>query len=108
MFTERQKMAKKSSASSRREKLVSVRAEDIFNKPLSQAQRRALERLKAMPESEIDYSDIPPLTDEQLASGFRPKTKQSIACNWIAMYSDGSGGMERDTRHESTKYSVLR
>jgi hypothetical protein len=58
---ERQKMAKKSSPSFRRERLVSVRAEDIFNKPLTQAQRRALERLKAMPESEIDYSDIPPL-----------------------------------------------
>jgi uncharacterized protein (DUF4415 family) len=89
-------MAKKSSASSRREKLVSVRAEDIFNKPLSQAQRRDLERLKAMPESEIDYSDIPPLTDEQLASGFRPKTKQSIAVQldrdvlrWLRRYGAG-------------------
>ena len=26
-----------------------------------------LERLAAMPDSKIDYSDIPPLSDEQLA-----------------------------------------
>jgi uncharacterized protein (DUF4415 family) len=89
-------MAKKSSVSSRRERLVSVKAEDIFNKPLSQAQRRDLERLKAMPESEIDYCDIPPLTNEQLASGFRPKAKQSIAVQldpdvlrWIRRHGAG-------------------
>jgi uncharacterized protein (DUF4415 family) len=60
-------MAKKSSASSRPGKLVRVKAEDILNKPLSKRQRAMLNRLAAMPDSEIDYSDIPPLTDEQLA-----------------------------------------
>ena len=29
-----------------------------------------------MPDSEIDYSDIPPLTDEQLAAAFSEKSKQ--------------------------------
>lgn len=34
-----------------------------------------LKRLKEMPDFEIDYSDIPPLTDEQLASARRPAKK---------------------------------
>ncbi len=63
---------KKRSVSSRPEKLVSVKAEDILGKPLSREQRAALARLKALPDSQIDYSDIPPLTDAQLAGGFRP------------------------------------
>jgi uncharacterized protein (DUF4415 family) len=32
-----------------------------------------------MPDSEIDYSDIPPLAEEQLANAFRPRDKQLIA-----------------------------
>ena len=60
-------MAKKSSASSRPEKLVRVSAERIFNKPLTKVQRDRLARLAKKPDSEIDVSDIPPLTDEQLA-----------------------------------------
>lgn len=46
---------------------MSVKAEDILNKPLIRKQQTALKRLKQMPDSEIDYSDIPPLTDEQIA-----------------------------------------
>ena len=60
-------MAKKLSGSSRRGKLIRVKAEDIFGKPLSKQQQEMLSRLAARPESEIDYSDIPELTDEQLA-----------------------------------------
>ena len=89
-------MAKKSSASSRQEKLVSAKAEDIFNKPLKKTQQKALQRLKDMPDSEIDYSDIPPLTDEQLASAFRPRSKQLIAVRldrdvleWLKGYGEG-------------------
>jgi uncharacterized protein (DUF4415 family) len=69
-------MAKKSSASSRREKLVSYSAEDILNRPLSKRQRRDLETLRDLPDSKIDTSDIPELTDEQLAAlgrGREPK-----------------------------------
>ena len=70
-------MAKKLSGSSRPGKLVRVKAEDIFGKPLSKQQQEMLNRLAARPESEIDYSDIPPLTDEQLAQmiPYRMRTK---------------------------------
>ena len=96
-------MAKKSSGSrngpqpvSRPAKLVSVNAESIFNRPLTKRQQQALDRLAARPESEIDYSDIPPLSEEQLASAFRPKSKQLIAVRldrdvlaWLKQYGIG-------------------
>ena len=88
-------MAKKSSASSRPEKLVSMRAEDIFNKPLTRKQKAQLDRLKKMPDSEIDYSDIPPLTEEQLAQ-FRRAPKVLVAArldrdvyDWLKQYGEG-------------------
>ena len=61
-------MAKRSSASSRPAKLISMKAESIFNKPLTKRQQQALDRLAARPESEIDYSDIPPLSDESMSN----------------------------------------
>lgn len=71
-------MAKKSSASSQQEKLVRVSAKDILAKPLTSRQKTMLSRLASLPESEIDVSDIPPLTDRQLAemvpAGLRPQT----------------------------------
>lgn len=89
-------MAKKSSVSSRQEKLVRKKAEDIFNKPLLKTQWEALRRLKDLPNSEIDYSDIAPLTDAQLAAAFRPKSKQLIAVRldrdvleWLKGYGEG-------------------
>jgi uncharacterized protein (DUF4415 family) len=89
-------MAKNSSASSRLERLVSVKSESIFNKPLTKRQRGSLDRLAAAPESEIDFSDIPPLTDEQLASAFRPKSKELVAVRldrdvlaWLKGYGSG-------------------
>ena len=60
-------MAKKLSTSSQPEKLVRTSAERIFNKPLTKTQRERLARLAQKPDSAIDFSDIPPLTDEQLA-----------------------------------------
>ena len=88
-------MTKKSSASSRPEKLVRMKAEDIFNRPLTRKQRAQLERLKKMPDSEIDYSDIPPLTDEQLAQ-FRRAPKVLVAArldrdvyDWLKQYGEG-------------------
>jgi uncharacterized protein (DUF4415 family) len=58
--------------------LVSARAEDIFNKPITRKQKAQLDRLKKMPDSEIDCSDIPPLSDEQLAQ-FRRAPKVLVA-----------------------------
>src|ERR1017187_5245964 len=88
-------MAKKSSASSRPGKLVSMKAEDIFNKPLTRKQKAMLERLKNKPDSEIDSSDIPPLTDEQLAQ-FRRAPKVLGAArldrgvyDWLRRYGKG-------------------
>ena len=96
-------MAKKSSASSRPEKLVRVKAEHIFNKPLTKQQRATLERLAKKPDSGIDYSDIPPLTDEQLAQmvPFRLRSKttlisfrvQNDVLTWLK--SKGAGHLSR-------------
>jgi uncharacterized protein (DUF4415 family) len=88
-------MAKKSSASSRPARLVSRKAEDIFNRPLTPKQKAQLDKLKKMPDSEIDYSDIPPLTDEQLAQ-FRRTPKVLVAArldrdvyDWLKEYGEG-------------------
>ena len=52
-----------------------MKAEDIFNKPLTKRERETLrrtaERQAAGDDSHIDYSDIPPLSDEQLAAMMR-------------------------------------
>jgi uncharacterized protein (DUF4415 family) len=50
-------MAKKKSASSRQEKQVPASA--IFTKPISDRQRRELQRLQELPDSQIDFSDAP-------------------------------------------------
>ena len=71
--TWRNAMAKKSSALSRPVKRVSVKAEDILGRPLNKRQENVLRRLKATPDAEIDYSDIPPLTSEQLDQMVRGK-----------------------------------
>jgi uncharacterized protein (DUF4415 family) len=97
-------MAKKSSASSRRERLVSVKAEDIFNRPLTGSQKQALQRLKELPESEIDYSDIPPLTEEQLASAFQRGTKRSIA---VQLDRDVLGWLRRQGEGYSARINEI-
>src|SRR5277367_4169642 len=62
---------KKLSASSRSGKQIHVSAESIWNKPLNDRQKTALDgiakRQKRADVSQIDYSDIPALTDEQLS-----------------------------------------
>jgi len=57
-----------------------VNAEHILNKPLSKQQRATLNRLAKKPDSEIDFSDIPPLSDEQLAQmvPFRLRSKTTL------------------------------
>ena len=59
-------MAKKRSASSPREKLVVKSEADIRAYTKSAAYRRDLERARSIRDSEIDYSDVPVLTDEEL------------------------------------------
>jgi uncharacterized DUF497 family protein/uncharacterized protein (DUF4415 family) len=73
-------MAKKSSESSQQGKLVRVKAEHIFSKPLTKQQRDRLARLARKPDSEIDVTDIPPLTDAQLAEmvPFRLRSKTTL------------------------------
>ena len=89
-------MAKRSSVSSRPAKPISMKAESILGKPLAKRQQQTLDRLGARPESEIDYSDIPPLSEEQLASAFRPKSKLLVAVRldrdvlaWLKQYGSG-------------------
>ena len=87
---------RKSSISSRQEKLQSVKAEDIFSKPLTKRQKETLHRLKDKPDSEISYADIPPLSEEQIAEFHRPKDKQLIAVRldvdileWLKAFGPG-------------------
>jgi hypothetical protein len=48
-------------------------ARRAFDAELATSEGRARwERLKAMREEDIDFSDIPELTDEQLAGAYRP------------------------------------
>jgi uncharacterized protein (DUF4415 family) len=72
-----------------------MRAEDIFNKPLTRRQKAMLKRLEEKSDSDIDYSDIPALTDEQLAQ-FRPAPKVLVAArldreiyDWLMQYGRG-------------------
>ena len=47
--------------------------------PLTAEQEERLEKLKNMPDEEIDYSDIPKLTDEQLKKFKRVNPKRKAA-----------------------------
>ena len=73
-------MAKKKSASSPREK--QVRASALYTSPLTDRQRKELERLARMPDSAIDYSDAPALKSTpahiQVGRFYRP-IKQQIS-----------------------------
>jgi len=59
---------KRTSASSRPAKQISVNAESIFSRPLNKWQKSVLSRIAkrqaACDESGVDYSEIPALTDE--------------------------------------------
>ncbi len=62
-------MAKKLSASSQPGKRTRMSAADILKLAQNRTaeDEKRLRRLAEMPDSEIDYSDIPPATPEQLA-----------------------------------------
>ena len=92
-------MAKKSSASSRPAKQIRVSAESIWNKPLTSAQKAALDRVakrqKRADVSSLDYSDIPALTDQQLSQFRRPAKKlvavrlDSDVFEWLQKFGPG-------------------
>ena len=67
-------MAKKKSASSRQERRVPASA--LFTTPVTDKQRRELERLRARPDSQIDFSDAPEgsprASDVQVGRFYRP------------------------------------
>jgi uncharacterized protein (DUF4415 family) len=76
-----------------------VNAESIFSSPPNKRQAAVLARIAkrqaAGDDSEIDYSDIPPLTDEQL-SRFRRAPKVLVAArldrdvyDWLKKYGEG-------------------
>jgi len=78
---------------------MSASAESIFSRPLNRRQKAVLARIAkrqaAGEDSDIDYSDIPPLTDEQL-SQFRRAPKVLIAArldrdvyDWLKRYGEG-------------------
>jgi uncharacterized protein (DUF4415 family) len=77
----------------------SVSADSIFSKPLSKKQKAVLSRIAkrqaAGDDSDIDYSDVPALTDEQLAQ-FRRTPKVLVAAridreiyDWLMRYGEG-------------------
>ena len=74
-------------------------AESIFSKPLNKRQQAVLARIAkrqaAGDDSDINYSDIPPLTDKQLAQ-FRRAPKVLVAArldrdiyDWLKQYGKG-------------------
>ena len=92
-------MAKKSSASSRPGKQIRVSAESIWSKPLTERQKATLDgvarRQKRTDVSQIDYSDIPVLTDKQLTQFRRPPKKlvavrlDADVFEWLQQYGAG-------------------
>ncbi len=92
-------MAKKSSELSRRGELISVSAESIATRPLSDRQIEAFRRMKSKQDADddsgIDYSDLPPLTDEQIAGAHRPARKlvavrlDADVLAWLQSYGAG-------------------
>jgi len=90
---------KKLPASSRPARLTRVNAEDILTKPLSKRQKADLARIAksqaAGDDSGIDYSDIPALTEEQLANARRvPKVLIAArldreVVDWLRKFGEG-------------------
>ena len=100
-------MAKRLSVSSQPEELVRMTSEDIKNRKWTEAEkefvRRAAAKQAAGDDSDIDYSDIPRLTAEQLASMVRlrdVRRKQAVSVrldpevlDWLR--SKGEGHLTR-------------
>jgi uncharacterized protein (DUF4415 family) len=76
-----------------------VSAESIWNKPLTERRKAALDavarRQKRADTSQIDYSDIPSLSDQQLTQLRRPAKKlvavrlDADVFEWLRQYGAG-------------------
>ena len=76
-----------------------MNAESIWNKPLTERQRAALDRVakrqKRADVSQIDYSDIPALTEKELTQLRRPPKKlvavrlDADVFEWLQQYGAG-------------------
>ena len=100
-------MAKKSLALSRREGRIKMTSDDIKNRKWTEAERRLVKRHAAKQaagdDSDINYDDIPRLTDKQLAQmvrlrDTRPKVPVSVRLDlnvlaWLK--SKGEGHLTR-------------
>ena len=100
-------MAKKSHASSRPVGLTRMRSEDIKSRKWTEVEQRSMKRHAAKQsagdDSDINYDDIPRLTDEQLAQmvrlrDVRPKVPVSVRLDptvlaWLK--SKGGGHLTR-------------
>ena len=95
-------MAKKPSGSFPRGKQISAGAESMWSKPPTKARQAALRKIakqqRAGDESDIDYSDIPALTDKQLKE-FRRPVKKVVAIRldpdileWLQRFGEGYSG----------------
>ena len=73
-----------------------MKAENIFSKPLTKRQQETLHLLKDKPDSEINHSDTPPLSEEQIAEFCRLKDKKLVAVclgadilEWLKAFGPG-------------------
>ena len=92
-------MARKLSASSRPAKPIRKSAESIWTKPLNERRKAVLDaaarRQKSEDASQIDYSDIPALTEKQLTQFRRPPKKlvavrlNADVFEWLQQYGPG-------------------
>src|SRR5580700_1295880 len=86
-------MAKKSSALSQPAGLISMTSEDIKNRKWTRKELEAMRRIAKLQaagdDSDINYEDIPPLTDEQLARmvPFRDRKKVPVPVT-VTVYLD--------------------
>jgi hypothetical protein len=84
-------MAKKRSASSPREKLVVKSGADIRAYTKSAAYRTDLERARSIRDSEIEYSDVSALTDEELERMVRARATRLQALKTSDQHPAGTG-----------------
>lgn len=95
---------------SKRDKPGEVRIAASDLPPLTAAQRERLERLAALPDDQIDYSDIPRLTAEQIRTAvpgalFRPRKTQVT----VRVDADVLAWLQQDGRgYQSRLNAILR
>ena len=100
-------MAKKESGSSRQEKRVP--ASVIFTSPLTDKQRRELQRLADRPDSQIDFSDAPerdPMASEVEIGRFYRPIKQLVSLRVVADVLNWFRG--RGKKYQTYMNEVLR